>query len=112
MCTSSASALRRGGSGQLLDREIDLIGDQEVQAEQVMRRFPRAAPIEPLAVPQLVTLPRLADRQTGKQGDQRNERGVLGHDFDARRFVRPDLAPGAATGPPPVYAPSSASHRP
>ena len=37
-----------GGAAQLFDREIDLIGDEEVQAEDVVRRFARPAPVDPL----------------------------------------------------------------
>ena len=48
---------------QLLDRQVDLVRDQEVQAEHVVMRIARAAPIDPLAVAQLVALPRLADGQ-------------------------------------------------
>ena len=58
---------------QLLDREIDLVGDQEVEAEDVMRRLAGAAAVDPLAVAQLVALPRLADRQAGEQRDERRE---------------------------------------
>ena len=48
---------------QLLDRQVDLVGDEEIQAEHVVMRLARAAPIDPLAVAQLVALPRLADGQ-------------------------------------------------
>ena len=58
---SSASPASLRGLRQLLDRQIDLVGDEEVQAEHVVRRLARAAPIDPAAVPQLVALPRLAD---------------------------------------------------
>ena len=46
---------------QLLDRDVDLVGDEEVQPEDVVVRVARAAPIDPLAVAQLVALPGLAD---------------------------------------------------
>ena len=36
-----------------------------------MRRLARAAPVEPLAVAQLVALPRLADGEPGQEGEQR-----------------------------------------
>mgnify|MGYP003693768517 CR=1 FL=1 len=74
MCTSSASRVEAGGAAQLFDRQIDLVGDEEVQAEDVVRRFARAPPVDPLAVAQLVALPRLADRQPDEQRDQRRER--------------------------------------
>src|SRR5580698_5738979 len=48
--------VQAGGSGQFIDCEIDLVGDQEVQAEQVMGRLASAAPVEPLAVAQRVSL--------------------------------------------------------
>ena len=62
-----AGRLRR--LGQLVDRLVDLVGDQEVEAEHVVRRFARAAAVDPAAVLQLVALPRLADREAGQQGD-------------------------------------------
>ena len=48
---------------QLLDRQVDLVGDEEIQAQHVVMRIAGAAPIDPLAVAQLVALPRLADGQ-------------------------------------------------
>ena len=56
---------------QLLDREVDLVGDQKVQAEHVVMRIAGAAAIDPAAVAQLVALPRLADGQAGQQREQR-----------------------------------------
>ena len=67
-----------GGAAQLLDRQIDLVGDQEVQAEDVVRRLARAAAVDPLAVAQLVALPGLADRQAGQQRDERGEQRRVG----------------------------------
>src|SRR6185295_3398280 len=61
-----------GGAAQLLDRQVDLVRDQEVQPEDVVRRLARAAPVDPLAVAQLVAFPGLAD---GEPGEQREERG-------------------------------------
>src|SRR5207244_5740943 len=57
-------------AAQLLDREVDLIRDQKIEAENVMRRLAGAAAIEPFAVAKLVAFPRLADRQAGKQRNQ------------------------------------------
>ena len=62
-----------GGLAQLFDRQIDLVGDQEVEPENVVRRLAGAAAIDPFAVAQLVALPRLADGQAGEQRDQRGE---------------------------------------
>ena len=68
------------GAAQLLDREVDLVGDEEIQAEDVVRRLARAAPVDPLAVAQLVALPGLADGQAGEQRDERGEqRRVRAH---------------------------------
>ena len=61
---------------QLLDRQIDLVRDQEVQAEHVVMRVARAAPIDPLAVAQLVALPGLADGEAEQQRERaRREAG-------------------------------------
>jgi hypothetical protein len=68
------------GLREFLDREIDLIADQKIQAKDVVRRLPRAAAVDPLAVLELVALPRFADGQAGKEREQRgNERRVGGH---------------------------------
>src|SRR3712207_7708643 len=48
---------------QFLDRVIELIGDEEVEALNVVRRLPRLAPVDPATFVQLVALPRLAGRQ-------------------------------------------------
>ena len=45
---------------ELFDREIDLAGDQIVEAEDEMRRLPDAPAIDPAAFDELVALPRLA----------------------------------------------------
>jgi hypothetical protein len=66
-------AVEARGAAQLLDREIDLVGDQEVEAEDVVRRLAGAPPIDPFAVAQLVSLPRLADGEAGEQRDQGGE---------------------------------------
>ena len=66
--------------GELFDRQIDLIAHEEVEAEDVMRRLPRAPSIDPLAVLQLVPLPRFPDREADEQGGQRRqEERVLAH---------------------------------
>ena len=58
---------------QLLDREVDLVGDQEVEAEHVVVRLARAAAVDPAAVAQLVALPGLADGEAGEQREQRGD---------------------------------------
>ena len=86
MWTSSASASRLAARRQLLDGQIDLVGDEEVQAEDVVRRLARAPAIDPRAVAQLVALPRLADRQADEQRDERGEqRRVRAHHARASR---------------------------
>ena len=65
---------------QLVDRAIDLVGDDEVEADDEVRRLARLAPIDPLAVAQLVPLPGLADGQAGQQRHQTDEqRSVKAH---------------------------------
>jgi hypothetical protein len=49
-----------GRAAQFFDCLIDLVGDQEVQTEDIVWRLACAATVEPLAVAQLVTFPRLA----------------------------------------------------
>ena len=63
-----AGGLRR--LRQLVDRLVDLVRDEEVEAEHVVRRLARAAPIRPHAVLELVALPRLADGEADEQGDE------------------------------------------
>ena len=62
------------GLNFLVANQVDLVGDQEVEAEDVVGRFPRAPPIDPGAVAQLVALPGLADRETGEQRNQRGKK--------------------------------------
>ena len=62
---------------QLLDRQVDLVGDQEVQPQHVVMRIARAAAIDPLAVAQLVALPRFADRETGEQRQESSDQGYV-----------------------------------
>ena len=63
------------GARQFLDGEIDLVGDEEVQPENEMGRLSRAPAVYPLAAPQLVALPCLADGESGKQRQQRSKQG-------------------------------------
>ena len=67
-----------GRLAQLLDREIDLIGDEEIQADDVVERLGHAAAIDQPARAQLVALPRLPDRQSDEKRDQRGEERVVG----------------------------------
>src|SRR5262249_40943099 len=62
-----------GCAAQLFDGEIDLVRDEEAQPEDIVRRLARFAPVDPLAIAQLVALPRLADRQPGEERDERRE---------------------------------------
>src|SRR6185369_15630890 len=76
-----------GGASQLFDGEIDLVGDEEVQPEDVMRRLPGAPAVDPFAVPELVALPCFADSQTGKERDERrDERGIRAHASPSFRY--------------------------
>ena len=65
--------VERRGLRQLGNRKIDLVGDQKVEAEQVVGRLAGPSPVEPLSVAQLVAFPRLADGQPDEQGDERRE---------------------------------------
>src|SRR5262249_25220818 len=77
------------GAAQLLDRQVDLVGDEKIQSEDVVRRLPRAAAVDPAAVLQLVALPGLADREAGEERDERREhRGVAAHACDSRVSAR------------------------
>ena len=70
---------QRGRLAHLVDRQIELVGDQEVEALHVVRRLAVAAPVEPAAFLQLVAFPGLADgqaEQAGRPGrdEQRQQR--------------------------------------
>src|SRR4051812_11092862 len=67
------------GAGELLDRVIDLVGHERVEAEHVMRGFARAPAVHPLAVLQLVALPRLSGSDANQQSDERGETRVGTH---------------------------------
>jgi hypothetical protein len=62
-----------GGAAQLLDRQVDLVRDQEVQAQHVMLRVAGLAAVDPAAVAQLVALPGFAHREPDEQGDERQD---------------------------------------
>ena len=80
------------GRAQLLDRRIDLVGDEEIEPEHVVRRLARAAAIDPAAVLQLVALPGLADGQAGEQREQ-HEQGDVGAHHDRRSVLAHDRVP-------------------
>ena len=67
-----------GGLRQLVDRLIDLVVDEEVEPEHVVRRFAQPATIDPPAVAQLVALPGLAhgeaDQERHQDGEKRSVR--------------------------------------
>ena len=58
---------------ELLDREIELVADEEVEPLHVVRRLARLAAIDPAAFLQLVALPRLAGGEPEQERDQRGE---------------------------------------
>ena len=68
---------RVGGEGRglahLVDRQIELVGDEEVEPLHVVRRLAVAAPVDPAPLLQLVALPGLADGQAEQEGDQRRQ---------------------------------------
>ena len=73
--------IESGRLGQLLDREIQLVGYQEVQAVDVVWGFPGFTSIDPSTVTQLVPLPRLPGREANQQSDERpKEEQRLSHD--------------------------------
>src|SRR2546428_928974 len=96
------------GAAQFLDGEIDLVGDEEVEAEDIVRRLACATAIDPLAVAQLVALPRLADGETREQRDQGGEKGCVRAHFLLPRGQTPaadSLEPlSIARGAPPPLA--------
>jgi hypothetical protein len=55
---------------QLVDRQIDLVRDDQVEPDDEVGRLAGLAPIDPLSVAQLVALPPLADGKTGQQRQQ------------------------------------------
>ena len=59
---------------ELFDRQVDLAGDEVVQAEDEVRRLPDAPAIDPAALDELVALPRLAGGQADEQRDQHAEK--------------------------------------
>ena len=61
------------GLPELLDGQVDLVGDQEVQSQDVVRRLSRLASVDPASAAQLVALPRLADGEPDEQRDERDD---------------------------------------
>src|SRR5215210_5322353 len=72
-------ARRFGGGAQLLDCRIDLIRDEEIEAEHVVRRLARAAAVNPSSILQFVPLPRFADGEAGKESDEEKQGDVSSH---------------------------------
>ena len=67
-----------GRLAQLLDREINLIRNKKIQADDVVQRLRHAAPIDQPARAQLVAFPRFPDRQSDEKRDQGGEKRVVG----------------------------------
>src|SRR6185503_7086656 len=83
---------RARGLRQLVDRLIDVIVDEEVEAEHVVRRLAQAAAVDPPAVAQLVALPRLADDEAEQQREQRGEkRQRLAHPRYLKELRPPEI---------------------
>jgi hypothetical protein len=69
------------GAGQRVDRQIDLIGDEKIEPEDVVRRLAGAPAIDPRPAAEFLPLPRFADRQPDEQRDEcGEERRVSAHD--------------------------------
>ncbi len=64
---------------QFVDRRIDLVGDEKIQSEHVVRRFARPAPIGPHTFPQLVAFPRFPDREAQQERHQAREQDDRSH---------------------------------
>jgi hypothetical protein len=67
-----------GRTAQFFDRHVDLIGDEEIEPEDVVGLLAGAPAIDPLAVAQLVPLPGLADGEPREERDQRREYRSVG----------------------------------
>ncbi len=66
--------VERGGLLELFDGQVDLAGDQVVQAEDEVRRLPHASPVDPPALAELVAFPGLAGGQPDEQRDEHARR--------------------------------------
>src|SRR5918995_6718468 len=67
-----------GGFAELLDREIDLVGHEKIQSDDVVERFGDAAAVDQPARAQFVPLPRFPDRQSDEKRDERSEEWIVG----------------------------------
>ena len=67
-----------GRLGELADGEVDLIGHEEIEPDDVMERLRHAAAIDQSPRAQLVALPGFPDRQPDEQRDQRGEKWIVG----------------------------------
>src|SRR5262245_6483726 len=94
------------GATQFFDRQIDLVGDEKVEPEDVVRRFAYAPAIDPTPVTELVALPCLADRQAHQEREERGEqRCVCAHPRRPFAISGPGLAE-----PSPRYESTRSSH--
>jgi hypothetical protein len=71
--------IARAGLRKLVDRLVDLLVDEKVEAEHVVRRLAQTPPIDPATVTQLVSLPGFAGRHAHQQRDQYGKQDELGH---------------------------------
>src|SRR5439155_18346371 len=60
---------------QLFDGQIELVGDEKIQPENIVERLGHAPAVDQPPGLQLVALPRLADREAEQQTDQRRDKG-------------------------------------
>src|SRR5688572_8949047 len=62
---------------QFFNREVDLVGHQKVQTDDVVQRLGNAAAIDQASRAQFVALPRFPHRQPDEKRDQRREERVI-----------------------------------
>src|SRR5689334_696752 len=62
---------------ELLDRQIDLTGDEVVETEDEVGRLADSTPIDPFALHQLVAFPGFARSQAGEQADEHAEQDAV-----------------------------------
>ena len=71
--------LGAGGACQFIDGLIDLVVNEAVETQHVVRRLTKTAAIDPATVAQLVPLPGLAHDQAQQQRKQHGKQGVVTH---------------------------------
>ena len=93
--------IERGGLAHLVDRQIELVADQEVEALHVVRRLALPAPVDPAAFLQLVALPGLAGGEADQQRDERREERASSRLLGGRSAVdgRSATSDGGPSGP-------------